>query len=103
MSDFNPKKGDMILVNYGIKHKEREFISMTSNKRYLCWDENKTEANVWKNVEPLKPKTEKRWLMMKDNVRHTEGINFCNQGLIDEFYKPEDGWYKGEMIEVEQQ
>ena len=55
MSKFIPKQGDMAEVRdfESESFVKREFISMSSNGRYLCWSEDKNFASVWKYARPV--------------------------------------------------
>ena len=54
------KQGDMVkpIDLNGDFVGECEFISMTSDNCYLCWNEDKKTANAWykvKKIEPIEP------------------------------------------------
>ena len=52
MSEF--KQGDMIEVSdYGTDWERREFISSTSNGKFLCWSEDKAYATTWQYTRPI--------------------------------------------------
>jgi len=57
MDKYIPKMGETIVVsdnNYDPFKKDHtaEFIAMTSDDRYLCWDYFKTIGLVWRYGEP---------------------------------------------------
>jgi len=65
MSKFKPEQGEMVLVNKTNKSEfAYEFIAMTSNDKYLCWNQNKTVAYTWDEVFP-RPK---KWYDLKENI-----------------------------------
>jgi len=51
-------------------------------------------------TEIIEPRIEKRWRMLRDDIRTTVLTSFVNQSYIDENYPPENGWYKGDSITV---
>ena len=61
---------------------------------------------AWKCVtteeftEIIEPRTEKRWIMLKDDENTTKSTNYFNQKYIDDNFKADFGWYKGESITV---
>ena len=97
MSKYVPKHGETVKVSVdGVAFCEREFISITSNNRYLCWSEGKTEAYAWQYIQsiPEDPVYYYRWeYKSPDNVislSHYMTIEYAKaQG-----YSEKDGWYR---------
>ena len=54
MSKYIPKQGEMIFLPE--LEKQREFIAMTSNGKYLCWGNDKTYTRIWNSAEPIPEK-----------------------------------------------
>ena len=82
---------------------ERHLAVYTKDERMFnnCQNFN---AVSWGTVEAIKPEPilETRWRMMRDYQSYTDCTNaYLNQKYIDSGYKEEDGWYKGDSIEVE--
>lgn len=52
---WQPKHGERVLVkNHGNEYREREFIGVTSEGKYLCWYEDKTNALPFVHIKPIK-------------------------------------------------
>ncbi len=60
------------------------------------WDYTTTQEFT----ELIEPRTEERWIMLKDDEDTTFTTHYRNQAYIDANYKAEFGWYKGDSITV---
>ena len=93
---FIPKQGEMIRVREYRNHewKEREFIAITSDNKYLCWAEGKTEALSWKYAEPIskEPKYYYQWEKLYDDRIAT--TDHLSDTFVEENEYKKDGWRK---------
>ena len=94
MSKYIPKQGDMVLIPYD--KVQREFIAMTSNDKYLCWYDNKTNASIWTKVEPIpeEPTYYYQWESISNS-----GVISLSKYITDSFailydYTETYGWYR---------
>ena len=93
MSKFVPEQGEMVLASEDFE--EREFIGMSIDGRYLCWNKDKTEAFSYNKVhlKPDEPAYYYRWeKLLRDTIQISTFMNDEYAKLNN--FSEEDGWHR---------